>query len=74
MRAIPELEIIPISALNQYTYCPRRCYLLHAEGQFTDRVRTLRGTHERERVDQVLHEIKQGIRMRVCCCSDEPYV
>lgn len=59
----PELEIIPISALNQYAYCPRRCYLIHAERQFTDNVHTLRGTHEHERVDQVLHEIKQGMRI-----------
>ena len=36
---------------------------MHAEGQFTDNEHTLRGTHEHERVDQVLHEIKQGIRI-----------
>jgi len=63
MNPTPELEIIPISALNQYLYCPRRCYLIHSEGQFTDNVHTMRGTHEHERVDQVLHEIKQGIRI-----------
>jgi CRISPR-associated exonuclease Cas4 len=27
---------IPISALNQYAYCPRRCYLIHAEAEFED--------------------------------------
>lgn len=54
---------IPLSALNQYAYCPRRCYLIHAERQFADNVHTLRGAHEHERVDQVLHEIKQGIRI-----------
>ncbi|RLA14536.1 MAG: CRISPR-associated protein Cas4 [Gammaproteobacteria bacterium] len=63
MNLTPELEIIPISALNQYSYCPRRCYLIHSEGLFSDNVHTLRGTHEHERVDQVLHEIKQGIRI-----------
>ncbi len=63
MNPTPELEIVPISALNQYLYCPRRCYLIHSEGQFTDNVHTMRGTHEHERVDQVLHEIKQGIRI-----------
>ena len=36
---------------------------MHVEGEFTDNVHTLRGTHEHERVDQVLHEIKQGIRI-----------
>ena len=28
------VEKIPLSALNQYAYCPRRCYLIHAEGEF----------------------------------------
>ncbi len=36
---------------------------MHVERQFTDNAHTLRGTHEHERVDQVLHEIKQGIRI-----------
>lgn len=36
---------------------------MHVERQFTDNVHTLRGTHEHERVDQALHEIKQGIRI-----------
>lgn len=56
-------ETIPLSALNQYAYCPRRCYLIHAEGEFTNNVHTLRGTHEHERVDRLQHEVSAGVRV-----------
>lgn len=54
---------IPLSALNQYAYCPRRCYLIHAEGEFIDNIHTQSGTLEHERVDQLAHEIKKGVRV-----------
>ncbi|CCE23039.1 CRISPR-associated protein Cas4 [Methylotuvimicrobium alcaliphilum] len=57
------IEKIPLSALNQYVYCPRRCYLIHAEGEFTDNVHTESGSREHERVDTLLHEIKQDVRI-----------
>ncbi|MBI4693877.1 MAG: CRISPR-associated protein Cas4 [Gammaproteobacteria bacterium] len=56
-------DLIPLSALNQYAYCPRRCYLIHAEGEFRDNVHTLRGTHEHERVDRERHEVSVGVRV-----------
>jgi CRISPR-associated exonuclease Cas4 len=60
---MPDLEPIPLSALNQYSYCARRCYLIHAEGEFVDNVHTLRGTHEHERVDRIQHEVMAGVRV-----------
>jgi CRISPR-associated exonuclease Cas4 len=54
---------IPLSALNQYAYCPRRCYLIHAEGEFTDNLHTQAGTFEHERVDQLAHDSKNGVRI-----------
>jgi CRISPR-associated exonuclease Cas4 len=45
-------EPILLSALNQYAYCPRRCYLIHAEGEFEDNIHTQRGAAEHERVDE----------------------
>ena len=56
-------ELISISALNQYAYCSRRCYLIHAEGEFAENVHTLRGTHEHERIDQSRHEVVAGVRV-----------
>lgn len=58
-----EENLIPLSALNQFSYCPRRCYLIHAEGEFADNVHTLRGTHEHERVDRDRHEVGAGVRV-----------
>jgi CRISPR-associated exonuclease Cas4 len=55
--------LIPLSALNQFSYCSRRCYLIHAEGEFKDNMHTLRGSHEHERVDQQRHEVSAGVRV-----------
>ncbi|MFZ5524626.1 MAG: CRISPR-associated protein Cas4 [Pseudomonadota bacterium] len=43
---------INVSALNQYTYCPRRCGLIYLESEFSDNVHTARGNAEHERVDE----------------------
>lgn len=61
--AISDDDLTPLSALNQYSYCPRRCYLIHAEGEFADNVHTLRGSHEHERVDRERHEVSAGVRV-----------
>jgi CRISPR-associated exonuclease Cas4 len=47
-----ELDQIPISALNHYAYCPRRCALIHVEQTFEENLYTLRGNHLHERTDQ----------------------
>lgn len=52
-----EIDAIPISALNHYAYCPRRCFLIHAEREFEDNIHTLRGNFEHERADQIRHEV-----------------
>ena len=54
---------IPLSALNQYTYCPRRCFLIHGEDEFRDNVHTVLGTLEHERVDRLEGEWKEGSRV-----------
>ena len=51
---------VPLSALNHYAYCPRRCGLIHVEGEFTDNIHTARGNAEHERVDQGTYETKQS--------------
>lgn len=54
---------VPLSALNHYAYCPRRCYLIHAEGEFVENAHTLRGRAEHERVDLPRHEARAGVRV-----------
>jgi CRISPR-associated exonuclease Cas4 len=45
-------ELIPISALNHYAYCPRRCALIHVEQTYDENLYTLRGHHLHERTDR----------------------
>jgi CRISPR-associated exonuclease Cas4 len=54
---------IPISALNHYSYCPRRCALIHVEQIFEENVYTLRGRSLHERVDQPIGEFQEGVRI-----------
>lgn len=58
-----ELELISLSAINQFEFCPRRCYLIHAESEFVDNVHTLLGTFEHEHVDQTQHDVRAGVRV-----------
>jgi len=60
---VEPLDPIPLSALNQYTYCPRRCFLIHGEGEFRDNVHTVLGSLEHERVDKLEGEWKAGSRV-----------
>lgn len=45
-------NLINVSALNQYTYCPRRYGLIYLESEFADNIHTSRGNAEHEQVDQ----------------------
>ncbi len=45
-------DLINVSALNQYTYCPRRCGLIYLESEFSNNIHTARGNAEHERVDR----------------------
>ncbi|MDB4713022.1 CRISPR-associated protein Cas4 [bacterium] len=44
-------RIIPLSAINQYLYCPRRAALIHVEGVFADNAHTLIGRQNHEHAD-----------------------
>ena len=58
-----DIDPIPLSALNHWAYCPRRCGLIHMEGVFTDNIHTMRGNTEHERVDRVEYEtLQSGVR------------
>ncbi|MCA9470295.1 MAG: Dna2/Cas4 domain-containing protein, partial [Nitrospira sp.] len=47
-----EADQIPISALNHYAYCPRRCALIHVEQTYDENIYTMRGHALHERTDQ----------------------
>ena len=46
-----EADLIQISALQHYSYCPRQCALIHQEQEFAENVYTLRGDAVHARVD-----------------------
>ncbi len=47
-----ESELVMISALEHYSYCPRQCALIHIEQTFDENIYTLKGHMSHERVDQ----------------------
>jgi CRISPR-associated exonuclease Cas4 len=51
-----EEDLIPLSYLSQYYYCPRRAALLMVEQQWADNVHTAEGTLLHQRVDSGLPE------------------
>ena len=46
-------DYVPIAALNQYAYCPHRCWRMFCAGGFEDNQYTLEGTGLHERVHSV---------------------
>jgi len=53
-----EQDYIPIAALNQYAYCPHRCWRMFCAGEFVDNQYTLEGTGLHDRV----HTLGAGYR------------
>jgi CRISPR-associated exonuclease Cas4 len=58
-----EDEPIPISALNQYCYCPRRCALIHIEQLWDENRATAEGHIMHERVHEQDRESRGSVRI-----------
>ncbi len=58
-------DYIPLSAINHYSYCPRRCALIHLEGEFSDNVHTVAGTHRHIAVDCSRLKVTEGTRIEL---------
>jgi CRISPR-associated exonuclease Cas4 len=56
-------ELVMISALEHYSYCPRQCALIHVEQTYEENIYTLRGSRAHERVDEPYSGIEEGIRV-----------
>ncbi|MEM8640392.1 MAG: CRISPR-associated protein Cas4 [Cyanobacteria bacterium P01_G01_bin.54] len=48
-----ELTPVPLAALNQYSYCPHRCWRMFCAGEFIDNEYTIEGTALHQRVHTV---------------------
>ena len=56
-------ELIPLSALQHYAFCPRQCALIHLDRAWEENVFTLRGRRVHERVDQAEASSQAGVRI-----------
>ena len=58
-----EAEIVMISALQHYSYCPRQCALIHIEKVFDENLYTLRGKRVHERAHEPEGALEDGTRV-----------
>ena len=56
-------EMIPLSALNHFLYCPRRAALIHVEGIFEQNEHTMRGNIVHEHADLPGYEVAKGVTL-----------
>jgi CRISPR-associated exonuclease Cas4 len=55
-------NLIMLSALQHWSYCPRQCALIHLEQAFDENVHTMRGNAAHERVDEPGYATFEGVR------------
>ncbi len=55
-------ELIPLSALQHYLYCPRQCALIHVERLWSENVHTAEGRLLHQRSDSPGVEQRHGVR------------
>lgn len=55
-------ELLPLSALQHYLYCPRQCALIHLEQQWAENRQTAEGRLLHERADTPRVEHRRGVR------------
>ncbi len=58
-----EEQIVLVSAIEHYSYCPRQCALIHVEHIFEENIFTLRGSMVHERTDQPIVTCENGVRI-----------
>jgi len=56
-------DLVLISAIEHWSYCPRQCALIHLEQTYDENIFTLRGTRAHERVHQESDATEDGIRV-----------
>jgi len=66
-------ELVPISALQHWIYCPRQCALIHVEQVFEENVFTLRGQAVHKQVDIPETEMQGSLRIEraLPLCSEK---
>ena len=52
-------ELVPARMLNEFTYCPRLCYMEWVQGEFAHSADTVDGRFQHRRVDQSTGELPE---------------
>jgi CRISPR-associated exonuclease Cas4 len=55
-------DLIPLSALQHYLYCPRQCALIHVEQAWAENALTAEGRLLHERTAEARAEMRRGVR------------
>ena len=55
-------DLVPARMLNEYTYCPRLCYMEWVQGEFAHSADTLDGRFQHRRVDRPTGDLPAGER------------
>jgi len=55
-------DLVPLSALQHYLYCPRQCALIHVERLWADNRQTAEGRLLHDRADTLQIERRHGVR------------
>jgi CRISPR-associated exonuclease Cas4 len=58
-----EADLLPISALQHFIFCPRQCALIHLEGQWLENRYTTEGNQLHEKIHQIGHESRTDLRV-----------
>ena len=56
-------DLVMISAIEHYSYCPRQCGLIHVERIYDENVFTLRGRQAHERTHEPVSRTEDGARI-----------
>lgn len=57
-----DADLIALSALQHYLFCPRQCALIHIEQAWAENAATAEGRVAHERVHAALSEVRRGVR------------
>jgi CRISPR-associated exonuclease Cas4 len=58
-----DADLVMISALEHWSYCPRQCALIHLDQVWEENLYTLRGRHAHEKVDLPDSDLCDGVRV-----------
>lgn len=58
-----EDDLIPVSALQHFVYCPRQCALIHLERVWEENLFTARGRRAHATVDVAQVRVREGVRV-----------